>query len=155
MRRHRLLHTNGLRPGCGGARQTQRRVARTARGGNRSTACQSHELVIWLGGGYCVGGFRYLPQQDACMNGTVAPYSFSMSADGVNWGPTAATGTCASDTEENASTGQECNYTVDSPLSHRGHRDGRGIFFSPCVSCYDSRRVRSREGSSKKRQLEA
>jgi hypothetical protein len=49
------------------------------------------------------------------MNGTVAQYSFSLSADGVNWGPTAAAGTFGSDTEENASTGQECDHTVDSP----------------------------------------
>lgn len=34
-----------------------------------SSPAHPHELVIWLGRGYCVGGFRYLPQQDGCMRG--------------------------------------------------------------------------------------
>ena len=54
-----------------------------------------HEIVIWLGGNYIVGGFTYLPRQDGSLDGTVAKYSFYVSADGVNWGNPVANGTFA------------------------------------------------------------
>jgi hypothetical protein len=65
-----------------------------------SSPAYPHELVIALGGSYRVGGFRYLPRQDGWPNGTVAQYSFYLSADGVNWGQPVATGTFAADTTE-------------------------------------------------------
>jgi hypothetical protein len=52
-----------------------------------------HEMVLWLGSGYTVGGFTYLPRQDGMLNGTVAKYSFYVSTDGVNWGNPVASGT--------------------------------------------------------------
>jgi phospholipase C len=58
------------------------------------------EVVISLGGSFRVGGFRYLPRQDGCPNGTVGQYRFYVSTDGVNWGVAAATGTFAPDTTE-------------------------------------------------------
>jgi hypothetical protein len=52
-----------------------------------------HEIVISLGANYTVGGFTYLPRQDGSLDGTVAMYSFYVSADGVNWGNPIASGT--------------------------------------------------------------
>jgi hypothetical protein len=54
-----------------------------------------HEMVIWLGGDYTVGGFTYLPRQDGSLDGTVAKYSLYVSTDGVNWGTPVAGGTFA------------------------------------------------------------
>jgi hypothetical protein len=54
-----------------------------------------HEMVIWLGSDYMVGGFTYLPRQDGSLDGTVAKYSFYVSADGVNWGNPVGSGTFA------------------------------------------------------------
>jgi hypothetical protein len=54
-----------------------------------------HEIVIWLGGDYVVGGFTYLPRQDGSLDGTVAKYSLYVSADGVNWGTAVKSGTLA------------------------------------------------------------
>src|SRR6266511_5649395 len=65
-----------------------------------SSPAHPHEIVIALGGSSHVGGFRYLPRQDGNMNGTVAQFSFYVSADGVNWGSAVATGTFASNTSE-------------------------------------------------------
>lgn len=59
-----------------------------------------HEIVLWLGGDYEVGGFTYLPRQDGSQNGTVAKYSFYVSADGVNWGEPVASGKFARNTKK-------------------------------------------------------
>jgi YVTN family beta-propeller protein len=53
-----------------------------------------HWLVINLGGGYRISGFRYLPRQNG-VNGTVVNYRFYLSADGVNWGQAVAEGAFA------------------------------------------------------------
>ncbi|MEZ4621595.1 MAG: putative Ig domain-containing protein [Caldilineaceae bacterium] len=45
-----------------------------------------HWLVVDLGATYTIGGFRYLPRQSEAINGTIAAYTFYLSADGVNWG---------------------------------------------------------------------
>ena len=59
-----------------------------------------HEMVIWLGSEYTVGGFTYLPRQDGSSHGTVAKYSVYVSADGVNWGAPVVNGTFAKNTEK-------------------------------------------------------
>jgi F5/8 type C domain/Bacterial TSP3 repeat len=65
-----------------------------------------HQLTLWLGKSYTVTGLRYLPRQDASLNGTVAQYSIYVSADGVNWGTAVATGTFAKDNKQ-----KEVNFT--------------------------------------------
>ena len=52
-----------------------------------------HEIVLSLGTPYTVGGFTYLPRQDGSLDGTVAKYSFYVSADSVNWGKPVFEGT--------------------------------------------------------------
>jgi hypothetical protein len=79
--------------------------AQNAIDGNSKTSWQTarssaapkhpHEIVIWLGGAYLVGGFTYLPRQDGSLDGTVAKYSLYVSVDGVNWGNPVANGTFA------------------------------------------------------------
>ena len=46
-----------------------------------------HEIQINLGAAYSISGFRYLPRQDADINGTIAQYEFYVSATGppFNW----------------------------------------------------------------------
>lgn len=51
-----------------------------------------HELQIDLGTAYPVGGFRYLPRQDACTDGSIDQYEFYVSADGSQWGTPVASG---------------------------------------------------------------
>ena len=63
------------------------------------TTCP-HEIVIYLGDLYVVGGFQYLPRQDGGINGTVADYSIYVSEDGILWGEAVATGTFAGNTIE-------------------------------------------------------
>jgi YVTN family beta-propeller protein len=52
-----------------------------------------HWLKIDLGGSYRVGGLRYLPRQDASLNGTVDQFRVYLSADGLSWGNAVADGT--------------------------------------------------------------
>ena len=46
-----------------------------------------NEIQINLGAAYSISGFRYLPRQDADINGTIAQYEFYVSATGppFNW----------------------------------------------------------------------
>lgn len=46
-----------------------------------------HEITISLGGPHTVAGFRYLPRQDGHTNGDIRDYEFSVSTDGITWGP--------------------------------------------------------------------
>ena len=59
-----------------------------------------HTLVLDLGGLYQVDGFKYLPRQDGNPNGTIAAYEFSVSPDGLTWGPPAVAGTLAANITE-------------------------------------------------------
>ena len=54
-----------------------------------------HEIQIDLAGNYTINGFRYLPRQDADVNGTIRNYEFYVSVDGINWGSPVASGTFA------------------------------------------------------------
>lgn len=54
-----------------------------------------HEIQIDLGATYPVGGFRYLPRQDAFTVGNIGQYEFYVSADGVQWGAAVGTGVFA------------------------------------------------------------
>ena len=54
-----------------------------------------HEIVIWLGGHYTVGGFTYLPHQDGSLEGTVSKCSLYVSADSVNSGNPVVSGSFA------------------------------------------------------------
>lgn len=51
-----------------------------------------HELQIQLDTARDIGGFRYLPRQDAFSVGDIASYRFYVSMDGANWGPPVASG---------------------------------------------------------------
>ena len=59
---------------------------------NGDAAPYPHALVIDLGRGAVVRGFRLLPRQDALTNGTIARFRFFASRDGVNWGDALAEG---------------------------------------------------------------
>ena len=59
-----------------------------------------HEIQIDLGQTYTINGFRYLPRQDGGVNGRIGQYEFYVSADGVDWGSPAASGTWANDANE-------------------------------------------------------
>ncbi|MCX6047053.1 MAG: discoidin domain-containing protein, partial [Chloroflexi bacterium] len=65
-----------------------------------TTPVYPHSLTINLGATYTIGGFRYLPRQDASANGTVANYQIFASTDGVNWGQPVAQGTWANNKTE-------------------------------------------------------
>ncbi|MEI6673562.1 MAG: discoidin domain-containing protein [Verrucomicrobiota bacterium] len=54
-----------------------------------------HEIQIDLGAIYPVGGFRYLPRQDAYSVGNIGQYEFYLSMDGTQWGAPAASGSFA------------------------------------------------------------
>jgi lysophospholipase L1-like esterase len=54
-----------------------------------------HEIQIDLAGNYNIDGFRYLPRQDADVNGTIRNYEFYVSGDGINWGSPVASGAFA------------------------------------------------------------
>ncbi|MBM4201185.1 MAG: PKD domain-containing protein, partial [Gammaproteobacteria bacterium] len=69
-----------------------------------SVAPVPHQIVVDMGTGSTVSGFRYLPRQDGKVNGTFGQYAFYVSMDGVNWGTPIAQGTFASDTTEKAVT---------------------------------------------------
>ncbi len=56
-----------------------------------------HEIQINLNGVFKVGQLRYLPRQDATLNGTIKDYEVYLSKDGANWGDPVAAGTWASD----------------------------------------------------------
>ncbi|MGH8882713.1 MAG: discoidin domain-containing protein, partial [Stackebrandtia sp.] len=64
------------------------------------TAPLPHWLVVDMGTGHPVGGFRYLPRQDGSSNGRIAGYKFYVSANGVNWGAPVAQGTFANNSTE-------------------------------------------------------
>ena len=51
-----------------------------------------HEIQIDLGATYPVGGFRYLPRQDAYTCGNIEQYEFYVSTDGTQWATPVATG---------------------------------------------------------------
>ena len=53
--------------------------------GDDNDPAHPHEVVIDMGSGYDVGGFRYLPRQDGGVNGTIAGYALYVSNDGTNW----------------------------------------------------------------------
>ena len=57
-----------------------------------SSPTHPHSLEIDLGASYNIDGFSYLPRQYGS-NGGIAQYEFYTSADGVNWGTAAASGT--------------------------------------------------------------
>lgn len=57
-----------------------------------STPGPPHTITIDLGAGYDVNGFRYIPRQSG-VNGRIADYQFFVSADGVDFGAAAASGT--------------------------------------------------------------
>lgn len=59
-----------------------------------------HDLQIDLGSSKTVSGFRYLPRQDGFVVGYIGQYEFYVSADGVNWGSAAATGTFAANSSK-------------------------------------------------------
>ncbi|MFN7928225.1 MAG: discoidin domain-containing protein [Blastocatellia bacterium] len=63
-----------------------------------------HWIVLDMKAAYTVGGFRYLPRQDASLNGTIADYKFYVSADGINWGTPIAQGRFATDKTEKSVT---------------------------------------------------
>ena len=52
-----------------------------------------HEIQIDLGAVYPMAGFRYLPRQDAYVEGNIATFEFYVSLDGIQWGTAVATGT--------------------------------------------------------------
>lgn len=54
-----------------------------------------HEIAIDLGVVQTIGGFRYLPRQDAWNNGNIGQYEFYVSMDGSNWGSPVAAGVFA------------------------------------------------------------
>ena len=51
-----------------------------------------HWIQLDLGGSFRVSGLRYLPRQDAPVNGTIARYRVTVSADGVTWSDPVAQG---------------------------------------------------------------
>ena len=51
-----------------------------------------HFLQIDLGTPRAIGGFSYLPRQDASDDGSITDYRFFVSADGVEWGEPVAQG---------------------------------------------------------------
>ena len=69
-----------------------------------------HEIIVDMGTGYAISGFRYLPRQTGAINGTIAAYRFYISADGVNWGSPVAQGTFANDRIEKTVT-----FTLNQP----------------------------------------
>ncbi len=60
---------------------------------NAAQPPQPHEIQVDLGATYSISGFTHLPRQDGVINGRIAQYEFYVSADGVNWGTTVASGT--------------------------------------------------------------
>lgn len=54
-----------------------------------------HEIAIDLGVVQTIGGFRYLPRQDAWNDGNIGQYEFYVSMDGSNWGNPVASGVFA------------------------------------------------------------
>ena len=60
---------------------------------NGANPAPPHEIQIDMGSSRTVGGFTYLPRQDACSNGVIGQYEFYTSTDGVNWGIAASAGT--------------------------------------------------------------
>ncbi len=79
--------------------------AQNAIDGNNTTIWQTesyssspkppHEIVIWLGGNYTVGGFTYRPHQDGSLEGTVSKCNLYVSADSVYWGNPVVSGSFA------------------------------------------------------------
>lgn len=63
-----------------------------------------HHIIIDMGTGYDLSGFRYLPRQDASMNGTIAQYKFYVSGDGINWSQAVSQGVFANDRNEKTAT---------------------------------------------------
>ncbi|AHH95510.1 endo-alpha-N-acetylgalactosaminidase family protein [Kutzneria albida] len=66
---------------------------------SQSTAQPPHEIQLDLGGSRTVSCLYYLPRQTQS-NGRIANYEVYTSADGVNWGSPAATGTWTDSTAE-------------------------------------------------------
>lgn len=61
-----------------------------------------HEIQIDLGSAYEMTGFRYLPRQDASVNGTIRDYLLYVSRDGREWSGPTASGSWPDDKEEKA-----------------------------------------------------
>ncbi len=59
---------------------------------NNTSPTHPHEIVVDLGNGYNLSGFRYLARQDGWENGNIANYNFYVSSDGVTWGVPLASG---------------------------------------------------------------
>ncbi len=59
-----------------------------------------HEILIDLGVGQTIGGFRYLPRQDGGTNGRIGEYQFYGSTDGVTWGVPLVSGAFADTDQE-------------------------------------------------------
>ena len=51
-----------------------------------------HEIQIDLGAVYPLSGFRYLPRQDAYVEGNIATWELYVGLDGTQWGTAVATG---------------------------------------------------------------
>jgi hypothetical protein len=51
-----------------------------------------HSLIVDLGRGAQVRGFRYLPRQDPLSNGAIAKFRFYTSVNGIDWGMPVAEG---------------------------------------------------------------
>ncbi len=64
-----------------------------------TTPTHPHEIVIDLGDGYDVTGFRYLPRQTGD-NGWISSYEFYVSENGTTWGAAVATGAFAGNSSE-------------------------------------------------------
>lgn len=54
-----------------------------------------HAIAIDMGVAHHIGGFTYLPRQDASLNGTMEKFRFETSLDGVNWTTNIAEGSFA------------------------------------------------------------
>ena len=86
-----------------------------------------HWIAFDLKANYSIGGFRYLPRQDATFNGTIADYRFYVSADGVNWGAPVAQGRFAADKTAKTVTVRPNQPPVLAVLSDRSNAAGVAV----------------------------
>jgi alpha-L-fucosidase len=56
---------------------------------------QPHSITVDMGTTHRIGGFTYLPRQDAVLNGVVERFRFETSMDGLNWTTNIASGSFA------------------------------------------------------------
>lgn len=76
-----------------------------------------HRLEIDLGGTFTVNELRYLPRQDAYLNGTILDYEIYVSTDGSNW-TQVASGTWANNHSE-----KTAGFSAVSGVTHIALRD--------------------------------